>query len=290
MALVLGDKALSRLIEVPDASFLSLSPAQLDFYRFDLAQYGELIYEYAENARFLTGWGVLNMSDAFHAFHVVSSHNIDIEGKLNPGVERVWRKALARGRLDSIRAGKGLFQNSFPFAEDPLGYEDVAAICDMTPASVRNYTSVNASDRLLVRRGADGRVYMDEDSLLDWIQRRRGYRETTVVNVPAPENAQFATLTELKSFLLARQMNFGPSKEAWAQALGVAESEVPGSYQFNTDGVEDWQIGTVIRVAKALDLADTDFIRRATDVLLEHKLREADLLPKGQLVRFPKSR
>jgi len=288
--LVLGADALSRIVEVRGVSSSTLDQVILDPDRFDLMAYGELLLEYAENARLLSGPGAPNAQDAFDAFHVVASVVIETDGALQPLVDRVWRKVLARGRLDFIRSQKGLFPSELTSvrAEDSLSYADVANVCDMTPASVRNYTTENASDRLLTHR-SKGRVYMDDDSLLDWITRRRGYRETTVVEVPAPENPRFTNLDELEAFLAARLRNVNPDLEVWGQAVNPEDPSAIWVFRSrlgNLEGIGEWSLETVIRVAKVLELTNTDFIRRAVGILLEGKLRAADLLPKGELVEF----
>lgn len=241
LGLVLGSDALSRIVEVPGISSSTLDQVDIAHERFNLVGYGVLLYEYAENARLMTGPGAWSAQDAFEAFHTVASINADTAGALQPLVDRVWRKALARGRLDFIRYQKGLF----PFeltsvrAEDSLTYEDVANVCGMTPASVRNYTTENASDRLLTHR-SKGRVYMNDDSLLDWITRRRGYQETTIVEVPAPEDPRFTNLDELKTFLAARLRNMSPGIDEWAQAVNPEEPGAPWvfrSYMGNLEGI-----------------------------------------------------
>lgn len=286
---IFGEEAIARLLNRPQINTFKLEGADVDLEQFAMQAHATVLYYYAIEATLLRGWAVPNLEDSLGALDVICRLNTELQGTVRDSVQAVWRKAMARTGVDTYRAQEGLADDLITtrFGEQPSTIEDVAWLCGMSPASVRNSTTVNARDRLLTRR-QDGRVVVDDASLLDWLSRRRGYRETVVEEVQAPENERFRSAEELAEFISVRGRNLKLGHEQWAQALGTDDVNGMRHAFGKPPDVAALDLDTLIRLAGVLKLTETDFISRATRIVLEEKLKAADLWPKGEVVPLPR--
>lgn len=293
MGTIFGDEPVARLMDRADQPGFAIQHADIDLSRFDLASHAAFLYEYAIHGRLLVGWAVPHIDDALRALDVICRTNESVEGPVGSAVNAVWKKAFARAALDFVRAEAGVFDEAYVAGcfVGTLGIEDVAYLCDMTPASVRNSTMSNAKDRLLTER-VEGRVIVDNASLLDWLSRRRAYRETVVEEYEVPENARFHDKEGLVQFVMTRIKNRKIKVKPLAKALQMPEKIVAQWVLTGTSpDVSQWDIDTVIGFAKYLDLPGSEFVSRASAILVEEKAKAAGLMPKAEVVPFsPKRR
>jgi len=293
MGTIFGDEPIARLMDRADQPGFYIRHADIDLSLFDLESHAALLYEYAINERLLVGWAVPHIDDALRALDVICRTNESVEGPVGPAVNAVWKKAFARAALDFVRAEAGVFDEAYVAGcfVGTLGIESVAYLCDMTPASVRNSTMSNAKDRLLTER-VKGRVIVNNASLLDWLSRRRAYRETVIEEHEVPENASFHDKEGLVQFVMTRLKNHKIKIKPLAKALQMSEMTVSRwLLAGETPDVSQWDIDTVIALTKCLDLPGSEFVSRASAILVKEKARAAGLMPKAEVVPFsPKKR
>ena len=285
LGFVFGDDVAARLLSGRKSTVWQVSGDDVPIEQYVFSEHGHMLFEYAVNARLETGWGASNFEEALRALDVVCRHNLEIEGGVLPSVEMVWKKAFARARLDSYRhhAGIDTELSTAIWAEGPITIEDVSYLCDMTPASVRNSTMANAKDPLkVVRRGK--RVDVDPESLIDWLSRRKAYKETIVVRVELPENPHFSTVAELGGFLIARIRNQGLSPDRIAEIFGLDPAEATGVLLGKPIDPMGWGIDKMIAISAELDLEGREFVPRAVEVILAAKMKSANLLAADNVV------
>lgn len=282
-----GDDAVARLIDIPDNNLLSPEGPQIDLSDTHLGVNARWLYQYAVEGVLYQGVDVPHREDAIRVIDLLCITNVECNGNVDPAVECVWRKAIARARFDNQRWELDLVSEDIEtvWAAGSMTIEDVAWLCDMSIASVRNSTTAKAKDPLKTFR-EDGKVFVDPASLVDWLSRRRGYQATRIIGLKEAENESFTTLDELQQFVGSRMRNLKISAEAVIEATGLKPTDVLRLQVGGKFPKDCWEIDTVIGLTKALDLADSSFIPRATAVVLEHKLKMAGLTPKAEVVPF----
>lgn len=279
--IVLGDARVGRMFDEPKGLPTEHESGGLDLDDFAMGVHARLLHAYAINGRLYHGWHLPGISDSLRALDVICRHNIEAQGYVSDSVEQVWMKATARAKLDNHLIDN--VSHTSAWADSPLTIEDVAYLCDMSPASVRNSTTKNAKDPLKTHREG-GKVFVDIASLIDWLSRRRSYRKTELIEVEAEENMNFRSLDELAEFLSTRILNRKPEVEAIIACLGIEESTATRLRFGQAPDLNNVDIDSLIGYARLLELTEGDFIERATRVLLDQKLKTAGLLPAGEVI------
>jgi hypothetical protein len=230
----------------------------------------------------LQGIPVPCIEDSLLSIELLYQGNIDRFGEVSSSVSKVRGKGVARAKLDDKHI-------NHPSLEHDITIEDVAYLCDMTPGSVRNSTTVKAKDPLKTFK-SEGKVFVENESLIEWLKRRRGFVKTQTVRVLETEYDDFKSLSELNEFICSKLRN-DESGVQHLETIGVDSSEAFGILVGGQVDEKYWNIDFILSLAKELNLLDGNFIRRATEVLLGHKMTAANLTPKAAVVPlFPNRR
>jgi hypothetical protein len=245
-------------------------------------------YRYAERGEFLVGWHMWANIDFMQTLLEPISKALELHvGLGSSDLALIVEKLHARTQIDGVFLGKGLLPKQFDSwinDEPKVSIDDVAIVCGMSSASVRNYTTAKAKDRLLTYK-EDGKTWIDHDSLIDWLPRRRGYVKSKVVEVKVSEVMDFSNREGLNEFARVIVQNREMDVEKVRTILGLAD-DICSHYQMGFGQSFEWTLEQIIRLAKAAGLVDTPFIQMANKVLLDEIMLAEGLSQSARIIQF----
>ena len=275
---VTGYTSVGRLINdesYPETASLS----GIDITKFDIYEHIEWIDAYTNHAEFRIGHKKAACDEAFACLYTLYTNNDTNYPEIeSPMIEGLWNKSRARARVDNarIRLGpkfcKEMEEEIGWVARDKISIDDIALLCGMTPASVRNSTTKNSPDRLQTYRSGKS-TFIDPDSLFPWLDRRRGYVPTKVIRTEKNDWLNFSDIEELGLTIIAMANHHTVSLDTLSTILNITDPAI-GSTGID---VLKLNIDDLVNLSKLFKIENSSFVVRANKLILDHKLRSSGL-------------